>query len=226
MSESILIGARGWDYPAWHGGFYPQELPDDWRLTYYNNLLPAVLVPGEAWSSAKRDTVRIWAEDSDPAFRFVVETPVALGDPATVTAARVAEFHEMLMPLGERLAGLLWRISSAAGCTVPSLHPALPAFGDRWPLCVDLPDTARNDETLACLAQHGAGLCWRTASSPTPLPAGRLIVALADETQPRAQRLLLERLSAVAAPGRTLALFFNAADQAQHARTLAELMGV
>jgi hypothetical protein len=102
----------------------------------------------------------------------------------------------------------------------------LPAFGDRWPLCVDLPDTARNDETLACLAQHGAGLCWRTASSPTPLPAGRLIVALADETQPRAQRLLLERLSAVAAPGRTLALFFNAADQAQHARTLAELMGV
>jgi hypothetical protein len=226
MSEPILIGARGWDYPAWHGGFYPEELPEDWRLTYYNNLLRAVLVPGEVWSGVTADTVRVWVEDSDPDFRFVVETPSAFGDPPAVTAARVAEFHEMLMPLGERLAGLLWRLSSPTACTAPSLRSALQAFGDRYPLCVDLPDAARDAERLACLAQHGAGLCWRVEAMPSPIPAGRLIVALGNEAQPRAQRALLEGLVAAGAPDRRTALFFATAEQARQARLIAELMDV
>jgi hypothetical protein len=226
MSESILIGARGWDHPTWHGGFYPEELPEDWRLTYYNNLLRAVLVPGEVWPSVTADTVRGWVEDSDADFRFVIETPATLADPENVTAASVTEFLELLAPLGERLAGLLWRIPDTVLCSVPTVQSALRAFGDRHPLCVDLPEAVRRDEMLACLAQHGAGLCWRPPATPAPVPAGRLIVAVADEAQPRVQRELLERLAAVTGRDRLGALFFAQAEQAQQARTVAELMGV
>jgi uncharacterized protein YecE (DUF72 family) len=226
MNEPILIGARGWDYPGWHGRFYPEELPEDWRLTYYNNLLRAVLVPAEVWPGVTADTVRVWADDSDVNFRFIVETPATLDDPAAVAAARVAEFHALLAPLGARLAGLLWRISAAAPCAVSSLRSALRLFGNRYPLCVDLPDTARGAEALACLAQHEAGQCWRTEATPAPSPTGRLIVALADEAQPRAQRALLERLAAAATRERQAALFFATAEQAGQARLIAEMMGV
>ncbi len=36
--------AVGWDHPAWQGSFYPDDLPADWRLTYYANEVPGVLL--------------------------------------------------------------------------------------------------------------------------------------------------------------------------------------
>jgi hypothetical protein len=226
MTESMLVGARGWDYPGWHGGFYPEELPEDWRLTYYNNLLRAVLVPGEAWSSATADTVRGWAEDTDASFRFVVETPAAFADPAGVTAARVADFHALLAPLGDRMAGVLWRVAPGAAVTSDALSTALPLLGGHQALCIELPGPSPAPQILACLAQHGAGLCWRPEAMPAPVPAGRLIVTLGDEVQPRAQRVWLEKLAAATAGDRQGALFLATAEQATQARLIAELMGV
>ena len=34
MTEPLMIGTRGWDHGAWAGGFYPPELPDDWRFSF------------------------------------------------------------------------------------------------------------------------------------------------------------------------------------------------
>jgi len=45
VNSQLLIGTCGWDHGHWCGPFYDPDLPTDWRLTYYANLLRAVLVP-------------------------------------------------------------------------------------------------------------------------------------------------------------------------------------
>ena len=36
-SSLVLIGAAGWQHPAWRDRFYPDDMPDDWQLSYYNS---------------------------------------------------------------------------------------------------------------------------------------------------------------------------------------------
>jgi uncharacterized protein YecE (DUF72 family) len=74
MPEEILIGTRGWDYDEWTGGFYPEELPSDWRFAYYSNHFRSVLVPQATWEKLGVDAVQDWLEDCDPEFRFCAGT--------------------------------------------------------------------------------------------------------------------------------------------------------
>jgi uncharacterized protein YecE (DUF72 family) len=246
MAEPILIGARGWEHDDWRGGFYPEELPADWRFSYYSNLLRAVLVSGEAWETAAVEQVRPWAEDCDPDFRFVLELPAELSAPQTSAAIRhlLVEFFKTMEPIRLQTAGLLLRVAPAAPLDEAWLEHMLELLRESYAVCVDLPTAWRTPDTLISLARHRAGLCWHTADEPAPHPGGRLLVALSQEGAPKAQRRLLELLSqwreaatavaggpsaAIPAPPRA-ALFFDspgrAAEQAKQARLLAEMMMV
>ena len=45
ICRELLLRARDWEHPAWNQEFYPDDLPEDWRLSYYANEFPVVLVP-------------------------------------------------------------------------------------------------------------------------------------------------------------------------------------
>lgn len=67
----LSLGALGWRHEQWSGSFYPEDLPADWRLTYYSNEFPLVLVPQPDWSS--ETDFRAWVGDVHPHFRFLLE---------------------------------------------------------------------------------------------------------------------------------------------------------
>lgn len=92
---AVLLGAEGWLHPGWAGEFYPDDLPEDWRLAYYNTQFRAVFLPYTAWSGATADEIRQWVEDTQPGFRFVLEPAPAAAAEETVRAL-----------LGERLGGI------------------------------------------------------------------------------------------------------------------------
>lgn len=46
-----LLGTVGWERPDWLAGYYPADLPADWRLAYYANDCGCVLLPASAWCS-------------------------------------------------------------------------------------------------------------------------------------------------------------------------------
>ncbi len=48
-TESIKLGACGWNHGHWQGRFYPDDLPVDWRLSYYANEFSAVLLTEKQW---------------------------------------------------------------------------------------------------------------------------------------------------------------------------------
>ncbi len=103
----VEIVTRGWDLPGDGRDFYPRDLPPDWRLTFFSNAFPAVLVPATLWIQASPRLRRGWAEDVHDGFRFYLELPVA-GDPA-------AELRSAAEALGDRLAGVVGSTDPAPG---------------------------------------------------------------------------------------------------------------
>jgi len=237
MNEPLMIGTRGWEHAAWNGGFYPPELPDDWRFCYYSNNLRSVLVPQATWATAARSDVAQWLTDSDAAFRFVLEVPALLSAPleAAKQDRELDAFLETVDPLMPRVTGLLLRMAPDTPVLLEWFERLLHRLGDIAPLCVDLAENEwRDPEPLNALRRQGAGLAWHCAHEPEPRPGGRLLVALAPPASPRDMRRWIEKLAAWQSSGQTAgvqaALYFDAPDSAaksaQEARLIAELMGV
>jgi hypothetical protein len=72
----IEIAARGWQGREWDG-YYPDDLPEDWRLDYYANEFFAVLVPYNDWSTAGDDELLEWMEQVSDDFVFYWELDTA-----------------------------------------------------------------------------------------------------------------------------------------------------
>lgn len=93
----VDIVARGWDLPGWERDFYPEGLPFDWRLAYFANELPAVMIEAERWMAADEAEMRAWYDDVPEGFRFYLQDPETAAGPSRWELARRA--------LGAKLAG-------------------------------------------------------------------------------------------------------------------------
>lgn len=49
--ENLTIGSFDWTRKEWDGVFYPDDLPDEWRLDFYSNEFHCALVSQTVWSS-------------------------------------------------------------------------------------------------------------------------------------------------------------------------------
>jgi hypothetical protein len=230
MSESMLIGARGWDHADWVPEFYPEELPAAWRFCYYSNRLRAVLVPGEAWAGVDAAITEAWREESDPGFRFVLELPPALAMAADEAgrAAALAAFTERVAPIRAQVAGALWRLPAGTPLDLDWLDRVIRRLDAVFPLCVDLPAGAWRAGAQH-LADAGIGLCWHPAEGEAPPATGRLQLALAPGAPPKTLRTWIERLSQACDASGVAGLFFHgagAAPAAEQARIIAELLAV
>ncbi len=89
----IAIGAWGWAHAAWLGGFYPEDLPPEWRLTFYSNEFDAVGLDADAWLAPDIETLRGWVGDTREGFRFFLglsgQLPDDLEERLTVLAPRL-----------------------------------------------------------------------------------------------------------------------------------------
>ena len=83
MSASRLIfaGAEDWLHPHWREAFYPDGLPDDWLLSYYNTQFQTVYLPAVRWQAASAVDWAQWLDDTQPGFRFLLE-PGTLSPPS------------------------------------------------------------------------------------------------------------------------------------------------
>ena len=72
-SALVLVGTMNWDRPDWRGRFYPEDLPDDWMLSYYNTQFQAVYLPAAMWQTASDAVWAQWLGDTQDGFCFVLE---------------------------------------------------------------------------------------------------------------------------------------------------------
>ena len=69
----VRVGAMNWDRLDWRGSFYPEDLPDDWLLSYYNTQFQAVYLPAAVWQAASDVDWAQWLQDTQDGFCFVLE---------------------------------------------------------------------------------------------------------------------------------------------------------
>jgi hypothetical protein len=102
-----LLGAIGWNHDAWAGVFYPDDMPPEWRLSYYNTHYECVLLPYADWNARDPVELTAWREDTLERFRFLLEHPPgALSDK---DHARIEALGEKAVPLGpEQNERVLW----------------------------------------------------------------------------------------------------------------------
>jgi hypothetical protein len=113
----VVILVRGWNLPAWKDGFYPDDLPPEWRLAYFANAFPAVLVPAPEWLTAGPGGLAAWAAEVPARFRFYLEQPPGPGDAALLAAVTAA--------LGASLGGVV--VSRLPAAPVPGVPIFVPA---------------------------------------------------------------------------------------------------
>jgi uncharacterized protein YecE (DUF72 family) len=173
-ASAIHIGTRGWQFPDDASGFYPEDLPEDWRLEYYTTQLHALELPPLTAPPAA-ETVAEWEEQTleDAALSLPLE-----GDWARRLASGgdLTELARSLAPLGDKLAVMLW--------------PQKPPTGaDRfWPGTFHL-DTSRDPILSADPAADGdpPGPVYRRLDGPGRYPPDTL-QTLANHLRNRAAR--------------------------------------
>ncbi|MDX1347380.1 MAG: hypothetical protein R3189_03910 [Thiomicrorhabdus chilensis] len=95
--DNLQIGTCGWSHQDWRGSFYPQDLPEEWELDFYNNAFHVVLVQLDQWVAWQDDEVTECIEAVDENFRFYLQLESELN----------AEGHKQLGKLKSGLQGLL-----------------------------------------------------------------------------------------------------------------------
>lgn len=87
----VYLGARHWKHGAWHGDFYPADLPEDWQLPFYNTQFHCVCLPAEEWQKADDAEVAGWLQETRADFRFVLEGASGMSEKDARKAERFGE---------------------------------------------------------------------------------------------------------------------------------------
>lgn len=101
-----LLGAQGWDHAAWLGNFYPEDMPAEWRLSFYNTEFECVYLPRALWRNTEVASCVSWERDTLAGFRFLLEP----SDTALTAAdtARLAALGEKAFLLADDAPQLIW----------------------------------------------------------------------------------------------------------------------
>lgn len=97
MHHPIDCVPEGWWAIGDADVFYPADLPHAWRLTYFANAFPAVLIPAAAWLDRSQAELSAWRSDVHAGFRFYLDCPAATDRRATARA--IAAFGSALAAL-------------------------------------------------------------------------------------------------------------------------------
>jgi hypothetical protein len=103
LKHDIRLGAYGWRHKHWLNTFYPEDLPEDWQLTYYANEFNTVLVPADYWRVNEPPDCEHWLDSVHDDFRFFVECHAGMLDYVSLS-----ELSECLKALQPQLSALVF----------------------------------------------------------------------------------------------------------------------
>jgi uncharacterized protein YecE (DUF72 family) len=95
----LYVGASGFSYPSWRGGFYAPGLKADEFLRFYAERLPSVEINSTFYRLPAQATFERWAETTPAGFRFAVK----MNRRILWNAGLAGAFCERVRALGDRL---------------------------------------------------------------------------------------------------------------------------
>lgn len=176
------LAAEGWNHDPWQGDFYPDDLPIDWRLSYYFNEFRAVAVPAGEWLDAPADQLAGWLADTGPHFRFFL-----LLDESHIERAGTC-LPAIVDTLGEQCGGLVIFMQRASQGFVESLSSLVPAGLRLAIICHREPEAV-----LHASLPENMSLNWVDAQGlPSSAGKGLCAVIVPEAADPKRLRALIE----------------------------------
>ena len=159
---TVHVGTSGYNYDAWRGSFYPEDLPAKKMLAYYAERFDTVEIN---YSFYRKPTAKIlegWAAQVPERFRFALKAWQRITHQKRLRdcAELVESFAEVARALGMRLAPILYQLPPNLKADLPLLRDFLhqlprdlrAAFEFRHPSWFA-------EETWGALREAGAALC-------------------------------------------------------------------
>jgi uncharacterized protein YecE (DUF72 family) len=148
----LHVGCAMWSYAAWQGRYLPHPLAAHERLSAYASWCNAVEGNTTFYATPSVETVRSWAGQTAPDFRFVLKLPKVVTHERRFAQVEepVRAFLAAVEPLGPRVHALWVQLPPSFG---PGDVGALASFLRRMPrsyrYCVEVRDRAFFDDTRA-----------------------------------------------------------------------------
>jgi uncharacterized protein YecE (DUF72 family) len=187
MSAEIRIGASGFSYKEWLGGFYPPKLPGAKMLAYYAERLPTVEINYTFRAMPKRSMLEGWAEKTPPHFRFALKAPQRITHFARLRGAgdTLNYFIDTAGALGERLGIVLFQLPPDMTCDNALLADFLGELNGRVRTAFEFRHRSWfGDATLSTLRAGAAAFCIAESdklSSPIERTAPHVYMRLRKE---------------------------------------------
>lgn len=175
VEAELLTGACGWQYASWVPGFYPDDMPEEWWLSFYSNEFRTVLVPESAMLSASLETVSDWRDDVGDGFAFFVEV---------ITSDNWAGMQSRISLLKESIAGFVLcqtGIDSVAGADIDIADRMICEMKQTAPVCLRVTGTAPLSPAMqALVSRHQPGSCWDAMASRPDWDRSGISIAIVD----------------------------------------------
>lgn len=158
----IHVGTSGYNYEAWRGSFYPEELSSKKMLAYYAERFDTVEINYSFYRKPTPKILQGWSAQVPARFRFALKAWQRITHQKRLRdcSELVQQFVEAARTLGAQLAPVLYQLPPNLRADVPLLRDFLlqlpkdlkAAFEFRHASWLD-------DATYSALREHGAALC-------------------------------------------------------------------
>lgn len=241
MAGRVFIGTSGFHYVHWRGVFYPEEVPKERWLAYYQERFSTVEINRSFYRLPERSTVESWTGDVSEGFVFALKASQfithrkKLKDPSRT----LERFIQCAEAFGPRAGPLLYQLPPRWRCNPERLRAFLEALPEPWLHVLEFRDDDwYRPEVRALLEDRGAGFCIHDhpgQSCPRWVTAGFVYLRFHGSSGPyegsystEALRETARRVEGWAAAGRDVYVYFNndpSGHAVANAQELIELCG-
>ena len=159
---TVHVGTSGYNYEAWRGSFYPEDLSAKKMLGYYAEKFDTVEINYSFYRKPTPKILEGWSAQVPERFRFALKALQRITHQKRLrdTAELVTSFVEVARTLGPRLAPVLYQLPPNLKADVPLLRDFLHQLPRDLRAAFEFRHASWfTDATFSALRDAGAALC-------------------------------------------------------------------
>ncbi len=170
MTE-LLVGTSGYQYKAWKGSFYPEDMRPEQMLSYYAERFPAVEINNTFYRMPRESVVAGWASQVPDGFRFVLKASQRITHRHRLANAdeAVSWYLEACSGLGGKRGASFFQCPPNLKKDAERLRAFLALLPDGWPAAFEFRHPSWFDgEIYDALRERNAALCLADTDDGEP----------------------------------------------------------